>query len=365
MRAAVELLDGGATVPFIARYRKEVTGALDDAQLRTLEERLRYLRELEERRAAILESDRGAGQARRRAARADPRGRHQGAPGGHLPARSSPSGAPRRRSPARPGLEPLADALLGRPDARPADRRRRVRRRRQGRRRRRRRARRRPGDPRRALRRGRRPHRRPARALWERGRLRRQGPRGQGGGGREVLRLLRLRRAARQAALAPHPRPLPGREGGGPLARLDPEEPAAEQPRPATSTRIAAPLRHRRPGPPRRPVAAPTPCAGPGAPASSSTSASTCGCGCGRRPRTRPCACSPPTCATCCSPPPPAPARPWASTPGFRTGVKVAVVDATGKVVATDTIYPHEPAAAVGPVAGHPGRAGRRSTAST
>jgi uncharacterized protein len=44
--AAVELLDGGATVPFIARYRKEVTGTLDDQQLRTLEERLGYLREL-------------------------------------------------------------------------------------------------------------------------------------------------------------------------------------------------------------------------------------------------------------------------------------------------------------------------------
>ncbi|MBD8872617.1 Tex family protein [Rhodanobacter sp. DHB23] len=56
VRAAVELLDGGATVPFIARYRKEVTGGLDDTQLRTLEERLRYLRELEERRAAILAS---------------------------------------------------------------------------------------------------------------------------------------------------------------------------------------------------------------------------------------------------------------------------------------------------------------------
>ena len=54
--AAVELLDGGATVPFIARYRKEATGALDDAQLRTLEERLAYLRELEDRRAAILEA---------------------------------------------------------------------------------------------------------------------------------------------------------------------------------------------------------------------------------------------------------------------------------------------------------------------
>jgi len=54
--AAVELLDEGATVPFISRYRKEVTGGLDDTQLRTLEERLRYLREMEERRATILAS---------------------------------------------------------------------------------------------------------------------------------------------------------------------------------------------------------------------------------------------------------------------------------------------------------------------
>ena len=54
--AAVELLDGGATVPFIARYRKEATGNLDDTQLRTMEDRLRYLRELEERRAAVLAS---------------------------------------------------------------------------------------------------------------------------------------------------------------------------------------------------------------------------------------------------------------------------------------------------------------------
>jgi uncharacterized protein len=56
VRAAVELLDGGATVPFIARYRKEITGGLDDIQLRLLEERLRYLRELEDRRVAILDS---------------------------------------------------------------------------------------------------------------------------------------------------------------------------------------------------------------------------------------------------------------------------------------------------------------------
>ncbi|HWP19807.1 MAG TPA: Tex family protein [Burkholderiaceae bacterium] len=56
VNAAVELLDGGSTVPFIARYRKEATGGLDDAQLRDLETRLVYLRELEERRQAVLKS---------------------------------------------------------------------------------------------------------------------------------------------------------------------------------------------------------------------------------------------------------------------------------------------------------------------
>ena len=56
VKAAVELLDEGATVPFISRYRKEVTGGLDDTQMRNLEERLRYLRELEDRRATILKS---------------------------------------------------------------------------------------------------------------------------------------------------------------------------------------------------------------------------------------------------------------------------------------------------------------------
>lgn len=56
VQAAVDLLDGGATVPFIARYRKEATGGLDDTQLRQLEQRLAYLRELEDRRAAILRS---------------------------------------------------------------------------------------------------------------------------------------------------------------------------------------------------------------------------------------------------------------------------------------------------------------------
>lgn len=56
VRAAVDLLDGGATVPFIARYRKEVTGGLDDTQLRDLQEQLIYQRELEERRASILQA---------------------------------------------------------------------------------------------------------------------------------------------------------------------------------------------------------------------------------------------------------------------------------------------------------------------
>ena len=54
INAAIELLDDGATVPFIARYRKEATGGLDDTQLRQLAERLQYLRELEDRKAVVL-----------------------------------------------------------------------------------------------------------------------------------------------------------------------------------------------------------------------------------------------------------------------------------------------------------------------
>ncbi|MDX1781699.1 MAG: Tex-like N-terminal domain-containing protein, partial [Thalassovita sp.] len=59
--AAVQLLDEGATVPFVARYRKEATGGLDDSQLRLLADRLAYLRELEARRATILETIDGQG----------------------------------------------------------------------------------------------------------------------------------------------------------------------------------------------------------------------------------------------------------------------------------------------------------------
>ncbi len=76
--AAITLIDEGSTVPFIARYRKEATGGLDDTQLRTLAERLVYLRELETRRDAILELDPRAGQAEPAAGGADRGGDHQG-----------------------------------------------------------------------------------------------------------------------------------------------------------------------------------------------------------------------------------------------------------------------------------------------
>jgi len=117
--AAIELLDGGATVPFIARYRKEATGTLDDAQLRTLQERVRYLRELEERRTAILESIRSQGKLHDALAAqimaADSKARLEDI---YLPYR------PRRRTRAQiareAGLEPLADLLLGDPSADPA-----------------------------------------------------------------------------------------------------------------------------------------------------------------------------------------------------------------------------------------------------
>ncbi|MGI5404214.1 Tex family protein [Streptomyces sp. CA-135486] len=118
VKAAVELLDGGSTVPFIARYRKEATEMLDDAQLRTLEERLRYLRELEERRTAILESVREQGkldaalEAQIRGA--DTKARLEDI---YLPFK------PKRRTKAQiareAGLEPLAEGLLGDPSVEP------------------------------------------------------------------------------------------------------------------------------------------------------------------------------------------------------------------------------------------------------
>ncbi|MFJ4918957.1 Tex family protein [Streptomyces sp. NPDC088725] len=118
VRAAVELLDAGSTVPFIARYRKEATEMLDDAQLRTLEERLRYLRELEDRRAAILESVREQGKLdealEERIRAADTKARLEDI---YLPFK------PKRRTKAQiareAGLEPLATALLNDPSVEP------------------------------------------------------------------------------------------------------------------------------------------------------------------------------------------------------------------------------------------------------
>jgi uncharacterized protein len=111
VQAAVELLDGGSTVPFIARYRKEATGMLDDAQLRTLEERLAYLREMEERRTAILNSIREQGKLddalEARIMAADSKARLEDI---YLPYKQ------KRRTKAQiareAGLEPLALALL-------------------------------------------------------------------------------------------------------------------------------------------------------------------------------------------------------------------------------------------------------------
>ncbi|ADD42345.1 Tex family protein [Stackebrandtia nassauensis] len=110
--AAVDLLDSGATVPFIARYRKEATGTLDDAQLRTLEERLRYLRELHERRASILDEIDKQGkltdELRGQIMSAETKARLEDL---YLPYK------PKRRTKAQiareAGLEPLAERLLG------------------------------------------------------------------------------------------------------------------------------------------------------------------------------------------------------------------------------------------------------------
>jgi protein Tex len=114
VEATVALLDGGATVPFVARYRKEITGGLDDTQLRTLEERLNYLRELEERRTAILNSVREQGKldAALEASilAADSKGRLEDI---YLPFK------PKRRTKAEiareAGLEPLSELLLTQP----------------------------------------------------------------------------------------------------------------------------------------------------------------------------------------------------------------------------------------------------------
>ncbi|MFT4257766.1 MAG: Tex family protein [Pseudoxanthomonas sp.] len=117
-QAAIALLDEGATVPFIARYRKEVTGGLDDTQLRNLETRLTYLRELEERRAAVLasidEQGKLSDELRAEILAADSKSRLEDL---YLPYK------PKRRTKAQiareAGLEPLADSLLADPSQTP------------------------------------------------------------------------------------------------------------------------------------------------------------------------------------------------------------------------------------------------------
>ena len=118
--AAIALLDEGATVPFIARYRKEITGGLDDIQLRLLEERLRYLRELEDRRAAIVASIEEQGKMtpalRDAVMHAEDKTRLEDL---YLPYKQ------KRRTKAQiaaeAGLTPLADALLADPTLNPED----------------------------------------------------------------------------------------------------------------------------------------------------------------------------------------------------------------------------------------------------
>ncbi len=118
IEAAVQLLDEGATVPFIARYRKEVTGGLDDTQMRELESRLGYLRDLEDRREAILnsirEQDKMTPELEQKILAADTKSRLEDL---YLPYK------PKRRTKGQiaieAGLEPLADALLGNPELDP------------------------------------------------------------------------------------------------------------------------------------------------------------------------------------------------------------------------------------------------------
>ncbi|MEO7078229.1 MAG: Tex-like N-terminal domain-containing protein, partial [Rhodococcus sp. (in: high G+C Gram-positive bacteria)] len=118
VRAAVDLLDSGSTVPFIARYRKEVTGSLDDAQLRQLDERLRYLRELDERRDAVIESIRSQGKLdetlEQSLMSAETKARVEDI---YLPFK------PKRRTKAQiareAGHEPVADALISDPNTDP------------------------------------------------------------------------------------------------------------------------------------------------------------------------------------------------------------------------------------------------------
>ncbi len=357
VKAAVELLDGGSTVPFIARYRKEATEMLDDAQLRTLEERLRYLRELEERRDGDPRVGARAGQAgrrrwRRRSAAPRPRRAWRTST-----CRSSRSGAPRRRSPARRGwsrwpracsatrrVDPLAaaaafvDADKGVADAAG-------------------RAGRRPRDPHRAVLGGRRPDRRAARAHV-----------GARPAGRRRCGTARRRRAPSSPTTSTSPSRSPSCPRTAILAMLrgekeevldlvlEPEEPPTS--RPLARTRASSP------------TASGSPTAGrPGDKWLPDTvrwawrTRILVHLGIDLRLRLRTAAEDEAVrvfAANLRDLLLAAPAGTRATLgldPGFRTGVKVAVVDATGKVVATDVDLPARAGEQVGRVARQAGPA--------
>ena len=343
VEAAVALLDGGSTVPFIARYRKEATGTLDDTQLRTLDERLRYLRELEERRKAILEASRRRASLTTRS-RADLGRGQQGAPGGYLSSvqtQAAHQGADRHES--RAGA--ARRALLSKPEQDPKAQAAPVRRRREECRGRRGGAGGRARHSGGALRRGRGSDRRVARGVLVAGRSKskvREGKklaegakfsdyfdfsepltklpvasysggvsRREGGVSRSRNSSPRTRRRRRQRAW------LYESASRGPFGIADRGRPGdrwlGETVRWAWRTKIelhlGVDLRAR---------------LWQAAEEEASTS-------------------SPAICATLLLAAPAGARATLGLDPGFRTGVKVAVVDATGKFVATTAIYPHEP----------------------
>ena len=239
VEAAIALLDEGSTVPFIARYRKEATGGLDDTQLRTLEERLRYLRELEERRTAILSSVAEQGkltdELKAQLDAADTKTRLEDL---YLPYK------PKRRTKAmiarEAGLGAAGAGASGKPRRGAGSGGGRLRRSGKGRARRQVGAGRCAPYPGRAVRRGCRAGRPPARLC------RRQRPggfgrgRGEARGRRQVLRLFRLLRAAEADPVAPGARHVPRPDAG----RARPQDRGGR-----SRDRPAAPLRgdHRQP----------------------------------------------------------------------------------------------------------------------
>ena len=345
VKAAIDLLDGGSTVPFIARYRKEVTGDLDDTQLRTLDERLRYLRELEDRRKAILDSIREQGKLTDELLAQINARRHQGAarrPLSALQAQAPHQGADRPRSRARAARRracsrPVAATRSARPP--PSSMRTRTWRRR----RRRSKARARILVERFAE------HAELLGALrdiyWQRGTL------------TSTVRDGKATEGAKFADYFDFAEPLTKLPSHRILAMFRGEKEeildlALGRGQGQRRTRLCEPvrgphrddLRHRRPRPARRQLAARDACGWAWrtklALFASSSILQTRLWQLAEDEAVKVFAGNLRDLLLAA----PAGSRPTLGLdPGFRTGVKVAVVDATGKVVATDTIYPHEP----------------------